>query len=204
MTHTTAMSVYTAYPNPVWETPLTLENICSELIYFNVFDFFTMDDAAGKVIEPNIYGFDVVKSSVTSLRLVSKEMKWNVEHCPWNDLKKPYFRAWGLPSRVIGSLASWKACFPYACSVNLCLRRDLTDADFQTYLTEVSYLLMRGCDQETLTDKAFSNLPYLIYVDMKYCNQPTITEKAFDHFGINRSFTRITGKPSHWYSYDTF
>jgi len=198
------MSVYTAYPNPVWDFTLTLENICSELCWFAVLEFFTMDDAAGKVVEPNMYGFDTVKSSVTSLRLVSKEMKWNVENYPWNDLKKPYYLAWKLPSRVVGSLASWKACFPSARSVNLCLRRDLTDADFQTYLTEVSYILMRGCDQTTLTDKAFSNLPYVIYIDMKYCNQPTITDKAFDHFGIGRSFTRITGNSAPWHSYEDF
>ena len=140
-------TVYTAYPNPVWETPLTLENICSELIHFNVLVFFTMDDAAGKVIEPNMYGFDLVKSSVTSLRLISKEMNYNVANCPWNDLRKPYFRAWGLPSRIVGSLASWHASFPFARSANICLRRDLTDAEFQTYFTEVYYLLMRGCDQ---------------------------------------------------------
>lgn len=192
--------VYTAYPDPVWDTPLTLENVCSELCCFEILRFFTMDDASGKVVGPD----GLAKSSVTSLRLVSKEMKWNVENYPWNDLRKPYFLAWGLPSRIIGSLLSWKACFPYARSANLCLRRDLTDGDFQTHLREVSYLLMRGCDQETITDKAFRDMPYLVYIDMKYCNQPTITHKAFDHFGNGRSFTRITGTPTPWHTYDSF
>jgi len=193
-------TVYTAYPNPVWDFTLTLEHICSEMCCFYPLKFFTMDDASGKSIEPN----GCVKSSVTSLRLVNKEMKLNVENYPWNDLYKPYYLAWDLPSRVLGSLQSWKICFPYARSVNLCLRRDLTDTDFQAYLTEVSYILMRGCDQETLTDKAFSNLPYLIYVDMKYCNQPTISDRAFDHIGDDRSFTRITGKAARWFTYENF
>ena len=99
--------VFTAYPTPVWESILTLENICSELCCFHVLYFFTMDDAAGKVIGQD----GLAKSSVTSLRLVSKEMKSNVENYPWNDLRKPYFLAWDLPSRVIGSLKSWKECF---------------------------------------------------------------------------------------------
>jgi len=159
-----------------------------------------MDDAAGKIV-----GRDgLTKSSVTSLRLINKGMLENVENYPWNDLRNPYFRAWDLPSRVFGSLASWKACFPYARSVNLCLRGDLTDADFQAYLTEVSYILMRGCNQETITDKAFSNMPYLIYIDMKYCNQPTITDRAFAEYGVDRSFTRITGSAGPWYDSHDF
>jgi len=193
-------TVYTAYPNPVWENPLDLVDITSERCCFYIFLFFTMDDAAGKIV-----GRDgLTKSSVTSLRLINKGMLENVENYPWNDLRNPYFRAWDLPSRVFGSLASWKACFPYARSVNLCLRGDLTDADFQAYLTEVSYILMRGCNQETITDKAFSNMPYLIYIDMKYCNQPTITDRAFAEYGVDRSFTRITGSAGPWYDSHDF
>jgi hypothetical protein len=132
-------------------------------------------------------------------------MKSNVENYPWNDLRKPYFLAWDLPSRVVGSLKAWQACFPYAISLNICLRRDLTDADFAAYLGEVCFLLMRGCDQETITDKAFQTLPNLVYIDMKYCNQPTISDRAFDHYGTGiRPFTRITGKPTSWFLYDEF
>ena len=160
---------YTAYPNPVWDTVLTLENICSEKCSFvNPFVFFTMEDASGKVLiktSPRL-----ATSSSTSFRLISKEFKWNVENYPWDDYNNPSLRSDVYQSRVIGKISSWKACFPYARSINLAGRYDLTEADF-AHLNEVLYMILIvsfGKYSDTIVSQAaFDSIPNLTFLDMR-------------------------------------
>jgi hypothetical protein len=162
---------YTAYPNPIWETPLTLENICSELCgLVNPLAFFTMEDASGKVLiktSPRL-----ATSSTTSFRLISKEFKWNIENYPWNDFNNPSLQTDLYKSRVIGKISSWKACFPYARSINLVARYDIRDADF-IHLNEVSYILLQySCgtySDSIVSQEAFDKVPNLFYIDMRNC-----------------------------------
>jgi hypothetical protein len=193
--------VYTAYPNPVWDVLCTLSDICSERTCGYVLTFFTMDDAAGLQFCPRT---GCIRSSVTSLRLICKDMLWNCENHPWNDLDKPYrdtvLVQLNVPSRIKQRIDLWHRSFPFARSVNICSQKYITDYDFREYFKEVTHILMRCCNLRDVTDQAFRYMPYLVYVDMKYCWESKITEKSFDHISKSRPFTYITARIGQsWY-----
>ena len=54
-------------------------------------------------------------------------------------------------------LASWRRSFPSACECNIQERNDLKDADF-VHLAGIHTLNMSRCNQEGITDTAFSHL----------------------------------------------
>jgi len=194
-------SVYTAYPNPVWDVVYTLPDICSEMASWYVLSFFTMDEAAGLHC---CLRTGRILSSVTSLRLVCKDMLWNCQNYPWNDLDKPYkdtvLVQLTAPSRIKQRIDLWHRSFPYARSVNISIQKYITDYDFRDYFKEVTHILMRHCNLRDVTEQAFRYMPYLVYIDMKYCLESKITEQSFDHISKSRPFTYITGRIGRsWY-----
>ena len=86
---------------------------------------------------------------------------------PWNDEN----------TRVRGSVASWRRCFPRARAINLSRRNDLTDDDF-VHLVGIKTLDMGGCSQSTITDAAFAHLTGIHTLNMSECRQSTITDAA--------------------------
>ena len=81
------------------------------------------------------------------LRLVCSEMREAVTEAGWND----------EATRIEGSLAAWRACFPKARAATVNERLDLTDADF-VHLKGIHKLDMRACSQMGITDGAFVHL----------------------------------------------
>jgi len=150
---------------------LDLIDVCSERCMFYILRFFTMDDAAGKVVDANRNS----RSSVTSLRLINKGMLENVANYPWHDIRTTCLDIEHAPSRVAGSIAKWKVCFPYARSINLTSHSNLTDKEF-VHLSEVNYILLRhSCDafmNSAVTQAAFEQIPNLLYLDMR--NSPLL------------------------------
>ena len=129
----------------------TLENVCSCMeSNGTIFSYFTTPEA-------------------TRFREISKEMKWVVENYPWRD----------SATRITGSIALWKACFPYARTANISRRNDLTGHDF-CHFTEVQYLDMSGCYKMKLYPYAFSYLQgHIMSLNLSDCSQ--ITDEYFPY-----------------------
>ena len=84
----------------------------------------------------------------------------------------------GFGPLIKGSLAAWRATNPIAQVANVCLRTDLTDADF-VHLAGIKALRMTCCDQATITDAAFVHLRGIHTLCMYSCNRATITGATF-------------------------
>ena len=69
-------------------------------------------------------------------------------------------------TRITGSLAAWRACFPGARAANVSGRADLTDADF-AHLAGVKTLNMQWC--HGITDAGLAHLRGIHTLDMRYC-----------------------------------
>ena len=137
-----------------------------------------------------------------SLRLVSKEMRYNIDNYPYKDkFRSGYVADEHGVSHIRGSAQLWRACFPTARSANLCRRSDLYFADFEAlqglWCIDVSQsmtlrdehfvnfkgihtLYMNDCRQVTITDKAFESLAGIHTLELRHCNQSTITDLAFE------------------------
>jgi hypothetical protein len=100
---------------------------------------------------------------VGALRLVNKECHTRVTQFPWNEpatesasvaeghvLRGPWI------SGLMGSLRSWRACFPRAKSAYLRLKT-LDDADCE-HFRGLQHLETRHCDWRTATDVGFGQL----------------------------------------------
>ena len=103
------------------------------------------------------------------LRSACREFRGVVADFPWDSF-----------NRFPGSLRLWRACFPCATAINICYRKDLSDADFVN-LRGIHTLNMSGCDQEGITDTAFAHLTGIRSLIMSSCNQAGITDAAFAH-----------------------
>jgi len=114
-----------------------------------------------------IFGF-LTYEDANNLRLVCKELRDEVRDFRWKDMK----------TRIKGSLALWRICFPFAKAANIRSQKNLTDADF-IYLKGIHILDMSYCMQATITDAAFVHLQGIHTLEMECCNQ--ITDAAFVH-----------------------
>ena len=143
-----------------------------------------------------ILGF-LTYEDANNLRSVCKELRAEVTHFRWTDMK----------TRICGSLELWRTCFPHAISANLNYRGNLKYEDF-VHLRGIKHLSLRNfpilvsrfgkmsfpdesfeyirgiksldisyCTQ--LTDRAFTYLKGIHTLDMGNCNQATITDAAF-------------------------
>lgn len=139
----------------------------------------------------------------TTLRAVCREFRAAVAAHPWDD----------RVTRVEGTVAGWRACFPGARGVNLARRhrkRVLVDSDLVhlaglesvdlgyslgitsagfKHLAGVRRLDMRWCSQAGLGDEAFQHLGGVQELVMTGCSQATITDAAFAHLGCIRSLS---------------
>ena len=96
----------------------------------------------------------------------------------------------GKSSHIVGSVGSWRACFPKARTANIWGNKTVTDADF-ALLEGIHTLNMQGCDQATITDSAFVHLRGIHSLDIAGCNQATITDAAFVHLKGIRELVMI-------------
>ena len=101
-----------------------------------------------------------------ALRLVNHECRDAVTAATWHDAE----------TRITGSLASWRACFPGALAANVMGRSDLMDADF-VHLTGVKTLDMRWCPQ--ITDAGLAHLTGVKTLDIRRCER--ITDAGLAH-----------------------
>ena len=89
-----------------------------------------------------VFGFLTTRDA-RALRLVSRMCCADVAAARWLDAE----------TRITGSLAAWRACFPGARAANVEGRRDLTDADF-AHLAGVRTLNMVRCTGITIAGLA--------------------------------------------------
>ena len=118
-----------------------------------------------------------------ALRLVCREFHAAVTAYPWEDRE----------SVILGSIASWRACYPRARCANvknsdpaagLVRRAPVVDADF-VHFVGLWELNMCGCT--AVTDAAFVHLRGIRVLDMSNCNQLTITDAGLAHLvGIQK------------------
>jgi hypothetical protein len=114
-----------------------------------------------------ILGFFTMREA-NVLRLVCSEMREAVAGAAWLDGK----------TKIEGSLAAWRACFPKARTANVLGHLDLEDSDF-VHLKGIHTLNMAYCDQAGITDAAFVHLKGIHTLSMSGCNQVGITDAAF-------------------------
>ena len=130
------------------------------------------------------------------LRAASRACRQAVAEHAWSDCDLE-----GGRSKIHGSVASWRACFPKARAACIFDRSDIVDADFVHFrgintldmtccgITDAAFahlpgirtLDMRGCNQATITDAAFAHLRGIHTLNMSWCDQDTITDAAFAH-----------------------
>ena len=91
-----------------------------------------------------VFGF-LTTHDARALRLVCRLCCADVAAARWLDVE----------TRITGSLAAWRACFPGARAANVDWRADLTDADF-AHLAGVKTLKMAGCSR--ITDAGLAHL----------------------------------------------
>jgi hypothetical protein len=125
-------------------------------------------------------------AEATRLRRVCRTARESVAECRWADKK----------TRIAGSIAAWRACFPAAVAANVCDKMNLCDADF-VHLRGIHTLDMSWCRQPSITDAAFVHLRGIHTLDMGNCSQPSITDAAFVHLrGIHTLDMSGCGQPS--------
>ena len=109
------------------------------------------------------------------LRAASRACRDAVAEHAWSDFEEhePWSRG---SSRIMGSLASWRRCFPRATAVNVYGRRDLTDADFVD-LRGIRKLDMRYC--KLVTDAGLAHLSGIHTLNMNCCT--LVTDAGLAH-----------------------
>ena len=112
-----------------------------------------------------VFGF-LTTYNARALRLVSRMCRDDVAAARWLDAE----------TRITGSLAAWRACFPGARAANVAGRRDLRDADF-VHLAGVKVLIMSGCTG--ITDAGLAHLAGIRTLNMGDC--PRITDAGLAH-----------------------
>ena len=131
--------------------------------------------ASGTGREGSVMGF-LWQNEALGLRAASHGCREAVAAHAWDDFDAKK----GKRSHIVGSMASWRACFPKARAANMWGNKTVTDADFA--LLEGLHTIGRGrCNQTTLTDAAFAHLQGIHTLYMGECNQATITNPAFAH-----------------------
>ena len=114
----------------------------------------------------------------TAVRATCREARDEVAAYPWDDVgtRSTLFRTWEGGTRIAGSLASWRACFPNARGADVHNRWDLVDADF-AHLRGLQRLDMSGCTQGGITDGAFAHLRGIHTLFVEGC-QPGVQAAA--------------------------
>ena len=103
-----------------------------------------------------VFGF-LTTCNARALRLVSRMCRGDVAAARWLDAE----------TRITGSLAMWRACFPGARAANVAkMRWHLKDADF-VHLAGVKVLHMGGCIG--ITDAGLAHLTGIHTLDMSGC-----------------------------------
>ena len=124
------------------------------------------------------------QDEVLGLHAASRACREAVAAHAWSDFDEKE----GERSHIVGSVASWRACFPKARVANICGNKTVADADFALF-AGIHTLHMGGCNQATITDAAFVHLRGIDTLVMNECNQATITDAAFVHLqGIKMLF----------------
>ena len=125
--------------------------------------------------EGSVLGF-LRQEEALGLRAASRACRDAVAEHAWAEFDD------GGGSRILGSVAAWRSCFPYARTANISGNRRVCDADF-ALLRGLERLRMRGCSQAGITDAAFEHLGGIQWLDMSGCCQAGITDAAFAHLG---------------------
>ena len=107
-----------------------------------------------------IFGFLTTREA-RALRLVCRLCCADVAAARWHDEE----------TRISGSLAAWRACFPDARAANVAVRVDLRDADFAR-LAGLKALNMSECTG--ITDAGLAHLTGIHTLGMRECNAATI------------------------------
>ena len=102
--------------------------------------------------EGSVLGF-LWQDEALGLRAASRACRDAVAEHAWGDSDAVN----GGRSRIVGSVAAWRACFPYARAVNICGNKNVTDADFM-HFEGIHTLDMGLCNQAPITDAAFVHL----------------------------------------------
>ena len=131
--------------------------------------------ASGTGREGSVLGF-LWQDEALGLRAASRGCREAVATHAWDDWDNKE----GKQSHIVGSVASWRACFPKARTANMGDNKTVTDADF-ALLEGIHKLNMGGCNQATITNAAFAHLRGIHMLYMGGCNQATITDAAFAH-----------------------
>jgi hypothetical protein len=164
--------------------------------FAGVGEFFTPDSVLSHCYGALLPMFTTKEA--TTLRQLCREFKSTVADFPWEDDE----------TVILGSVASWRTCFPRARWANVrmvgegCRTSPVVDADFVhfvglrrlfmnwcTSITDAAFVHLRGihtldmsaCNQATITDAAFVHLKGIYSLDMSLCRQPSITDAAFAH-----------------------
>ena len=112
-----------------------------------------------------VFGFLTLRDG-NELRQLCRLICGDVAAARWRDAE----------TRIRGSLAAWRACFPGAVAANLRERRDLRDADF-VHLAGVKVLDMWCC--RGITDAGLAHLTGIHTLNMSYCTG--ITDAGLAH-----------------------
>jgi hypothetical protein len=125
-----------------------------------------------------VFGFLTLRDG-NELRQLCRLVRGDVAAARWRDAE----------TRIRGSLAAWRACFPGAVAANLRERRDLRDADF-VHLAGVKVLDMWCC--RGITDAGLAHLAGIHTLKMRYCTG--ITGAGLAHLAgireLNATFCR--------------
>jgi hypothetical protein len=103
-----------------------------------------------------VFGFLTTREA-RALRLVNRECLEAVAAARWHDPQ----------TRITGSLAAWRACFPGAVAANVDGRHDLRDSDFAHLAPGIHTLNMSEC--HGITDAGLARLAGIHTLDMRYC-----------------------------------
>jgi hypothetical protein len=112
-----------------------------------------------------VFGFLTTREA-NALRLVNHECREAVAAARWHDAE----------TRITGSLAAWRACFPGALAANVDGRRDLRDADFE-HLAGVKVLNMGYCTG--ITGAGLAHLAGIRELNATFCRGITNAGRAF-------------------------
>ena len=121
-----------------------------------------------------IFGFLTTRDA-RALRLVCRLCCADVADARWHDEE----------TRISGSLAAWRKCFPNARAANVARRADLRDADFER-LKGLKALNMGECGG--ITDAGLAHLVGIHTLDMRYCRG--ITDAGLAHLAGIHTLTR--------------
>ena len=116
-----------------------------------------------------IFGFFSTREANT-LRLVCGEFRDAVSEARWHD----------ETTRISGSLAAWRACFPNARAANVAGRADLQDADFAR-LAGLKALNMNGCGGITYAGLAHLAGIHTLNISHLFGRGPQITDAGLAH-----------------------